>query len=89
VFPKVAGGTALAEMVTSGQAELALGQIVDFTGRSGLEVVGALPSDLQTPITFAGAVLRGGNEELGAVLLGFLRSADAVSVIKAKGMDAP
>ena len=55
---------------------------------AGVEVVGALPADLQNTLVFTAAVLTGAQDPASArALIGFLRTPGAAAVIAARGLD--
>ena len=86
VFLPQAG--AIGVLVANGQADLAIGQIQELVAVPGIEVVGPLPADLQNTIVFSAALMaRAKDIEAARALIGFLRSPEAATVMKAKGMD--
>ena len=72
--------------VAKGEAELALFLMNVLTVPS-LDVVGPFPADLQQDVVFT-AALGAGTKEAGAAkaLVDYLKTPDAISVIKSKGM---
>jgi len=82
-----AGGNS-ANLVVSGEAELAIQQTPEVMGVQGVEVVGILPGDLNNITTFA-AGLDAETDEGAAVraFIEFLKSPEASAVFKAKGLD--
>jgi molybdate transport system substrate-binding protein len=88
IFPKTAGGAAVGALVASGEAELGLQQIQELIPVAGIEIVGPLPGDLQNTLVFAATVMAGARDaEASKALVNFLRTPEAASVIKAKGME--
>jgi molybdate transport system substrate-binding protein len=82
-----AGGFS-AELLLTGEAELAVQQKPELLHVPGVEIVGFLPGDLNLVTEFAAAVVTGSkNAESGKVLIGSLRSADAAAVFRSKGLD--
>lgn len=82
-----AGGNA-ANLVVSGEAELAIQQTPEVKGVSGVDVVGTLPGDLNNITTFAAGM--GSETDEGEAVrdfIKFLKSPDATAVFKAKGLD--
>ena len=76
--------------VVSGEAEIAVANIPPILDEPGLELAGALPSELQNYIGFTAALGSAAQSaEAGKALIGFLTSEGAVTVIKAKGMETP
>lgn len=82
-----AGGNS-ANLVVSGEAELAIQQTPEVMGVQGVDVVGTLPGDLNNVTTFA-AGLDADTDEGAAVraFIKFLQSPEATAVFKAKGLD--
>lgn len=88
VIPKTTG--AVGGVVVNGDAEIAVlaVQHIQFISGAGIELVGALPSDLQETMVFSAALMTGArNTEASKALLNFLRTPEATTVMKAKGMD--
>jgi molybdate transport system substrate-binding protein len=55
-----------------------------------VDLAGPLPGDLQSNLDFAAATLRAANDARAATaLIDYLRTPDAIAVIKRKGMDEP
>jgi molybdate transport system substrate-binding protein len=82
-----AGGNA-ANLVVSGDAELAIQQTPEVMGVKGAEIVGTLPGDLNNVTTFA--IGMGAETDEGdavRALIKFLQSPEATAVFKAKGLD--
>ena len=75
-------------LVANGQAELAIHQVQELLPVSGIDIVGALPSDLQETLLFAAVVMTGSkNADAIRALVSFMQSPEAAKVIKAKGME--
>ncbi len=88
VIPRTTG--AVAGVVVNGDAEIAVLalQHIQFISGAGIELVGPLPSALQETMVFSAAIMTGArNTEASSVLLNFLRTPEATTVMKAKGMD--
>lgn len=78
------------QLLASGKADLALHQVQELRAVPGIEIVGALPRDLQGNFLFSGAITAGAKDiEAAKALLRFLCSAPAKATIKAKGMISP
>ena len=78
------------EAVASGDAEIGIQQISEILAVPGVDLVGPLPGELQKTTVFCAAVgARAGDPGLARRLVAFLTSADAVPVIRAKGLDRP
>lgn len=86
VFPK--GASLVGVLVANGEAELGVQQIQNLISVPGIELVGPLPGDLQGTVVFAAAIMGGARDaEASKALVNFLRTPEAVVVIKAKGME--
>jgi molybdate transport system substrate-binding protein len=81
---------AVGEAVAHGEAELGLQPISELMGTPGIEIVGVIPADIQSPdlIYAAGLVTEGKQRHAGQELIGFLVGPSAAAVVKAKGMIA-
>lgn len=76
------------DALAKGKAEIALHQLQELMAVPGIEIVGPFPGELQGNFTFSAAI--GANAkaiEAGKALIEFLRTPDAMRVIKAKGME--
>jgi molybdate transport system substrate-binding protein len=86
------GGNA-ANLVASGEAELAVQQEPEVISVSGVDLVGPLPADVNNITTYAAGTASGTKEtEAGKALIKFLHSPEAQAVFKARGLkpaDAP
>ena len=72
--------------VAKGEAELAL-FLMNVLMAPGLDVVGPFPTEVQQDVVFTGALGADTKEAAAAkALLDYLRTPDAIAVIKAKGM---
>jgi len=75
--------------VAEGKAELVWTQIPEIRFFPGLELAGALPSDLQGYTDFAaGVAARTGNAQAAAAMLRFLVSPAATAIFRAKDVEA-
>jgi molybdate transport system substrate-binding protein len=82
-----AGGFS-AELLLTGEAELAVQQKPELLHVRGVEIVGFLPGDLNLVTEFAAALMSGSkNAETGKALIGSLRSSEAAAVFRAKGLE--
>jgi molybdate transport system substrate-binding protein len=81
---------AVGEAVAHGEAELGLQPISELMGTPGIEIVGVIPADIQSPdLTYAaGLVTEGKQRHAGQELIGFLVGPSAATIVKAKGMIA-
>ena len=88
VFPNPQTPAEVGALVANGEAEIGVHIIVELISVAGIDIVGPLPGDLQNTIVFAAAVMASANDaEAAKALVNFLRTAEAVAVTKAKGMD--
>ena len=81
-------GSYNSDLVVSGKADLAIQQIAEILPVPGVELLGALPAELQLISTFVAAI--GGNAPHRAAaqdLVAFLKSESAGSVIQRHGMN--
>jgi molybdate transport system substrate-binding protein len=75
-------------MVANGRAELALHQLQELMAVPGIDIVGPFPGDLQGTFMFSVALTTATRREApGQQLIDFLRTPDAIAVIRAKGME--
>jgi molybdate transport system substrate-binding protein len=82
-----AGGFS-AELLLTGEVELAVQQKPELLHVPGVEIVGFLPGELNLVTEFAAAIMAGSkNAETGKALIGSLRSPDAAAVFRSKGLD--
>src|ERR1700688_3809334 len=84
-----AGGFS-ANLLMTGEAELAVQQKPELLHVAGAEIVGLLPGDLNVVTEFAAAVMAGSkNSDAAKSLIKMLQSPDAVAVFRSKGLDTP
>ncbi|WP_284273436.1 substrate-binding domain-containing protein [Bradyrhizobium iriomotense] len=77
-----------AERLVSGEADLAVQQISELKQVEGIEVVGPIPQDLQTPALFsAGCMATAKNAEAADRLLRYLASPDVVPALRQSGLE--
>lgn len=77
-----------AHAVANGEAEIGMTQISEILPYPGADLVGPLPADIQLTTVFAvAAAAKGGQGDAAGALIKFLRSPEAASVFKAKGLD--
>jgi molybdate transport system substrate-binding protein len=75
-------------MVANGRADLALHQLQELMAVSGIDIVGPFPGELQGTFMFSIALTTGTKQEnVAKALIEFLRTPEAMTVIKAKGME--
>jgi molybdate transport system substrate-binding protein len=76
------------EAVTSGEIEIGMTQISEILPHPGAELVGPLPSDIQSYTHFSAAVSTASKEaDAAKAFVKFLAGPPALAVIKAKGME--
>lgn len=77
-----------AERLVSGEADLAVQQISELKQVEGIEVVGPIPQDLQTPAVFsAGRMADARHAEAADRLLRYLASPEVVPVLRQSGLE--
>jgi molybdate transport system substrate-binding protein len=77
-----------ANLLMTGEAELAVQQRPELLHVAGAEVIGLLPGDLNVVTEFAAAIMTAcKNGEAASVLIRSLRSSEAVAMFRAKGLD--
>lgn len=87
-FP--APGEFAVDVVARGEAEIAIAQPMEMLSRSGVELIGLLPPELQDPASFvfaAGVGAAGTEPDASTALVQFLSSPRVAVVLKSKGMD--
>jgi molybdate transport system substrate-binding protein len=82
-----AGGFS-AELLLTGEAELAVQQKPELLHVPGVEIVGFLPGDLNMVTEFVAAIMaESKNPETGKTLIESLRAPEALAVFRSKGLD--
>ncbi|MBR0780265.1 substrate-binding domain-containing protein [Bradyrhizobium iriomotense] len=77
-----------AERLASGEADLAVQQISELKQVGGIEVIGPVPLELQTPAVFsAGRMANAENAVAADRLLRFLSSPEVVPVLRQSGLE--
>ena len=80
-------GEPVAAVVARGEAEIGFQQVAELIHVPGVDFVGTVPSDIQPPTFFVGALPNSSQQTDSAVaLLRFLSSAEAASVITKAGL---
>ena len=79
---------AVGEAVARGEAEIGLQPISELATVAGIEIVGPIPEQLQTPdLTYAaGLPTAGGEREASKAFVQFLVSEPGVAMVKSKGL---
>jgi molybdate transport system substrate-binding protein len=79
-----------ANLLMTGEAELAVQQKPELLHVAGVEIVGLLPGDLNVVTEFAAVIVTGGkNADAAAALIKTLQSPEAAAVFRSKGLDTP
>jgi molybdate transport system substrate-binding protein len=79
-----------ANLLMTGEAELAVQQKPELLHVAGAEVIGLLPGDLNVVTEFAVAVMVGcKNGDAGKALMKMLQSPEAIAIFRSKGLDTP
>jgi molybdate transport system substrate-binding protein len=77
-----------AERLVAGEADLAVQQISELKQVGGIEVIGLIPRELQTPAVFsAGRIAASGKVALSDRLLRFLASSEVAPVLRESGLE--
>jgi molybdate transport system substrate-binding protein len=77
-----------AEVVACGEAEMAVQQVSELMVVPGIDVVGSLPSELQSPVTFSGAIFAGSQRpDMAERLLQFLASEEVEGAFRRAGLE--
>lgn len=77
-----------AERLVNGEADLAVQQISELKQVGGIEVIGPVPHDLQTPAVFsAGRMANARHAGAAERLLRYLASPEVVSVLRQSGLE--
>jgi molybdate transport system substrate-binding protein len=79
---------AVGEAVAHGEAELGMQPISELIGTPGIEIVGLIPAELQTPdLTYtAGLATAAKDRQAGMALIGFLIGPASADIVKSKGL---
>ena len=84
----VQGAESPGDAVAKGKAEIALHQLQELMAVPGIDIAGPFPGELQGSFAFSAAIGTNAREtEAGRALIEFLRTPDAMGVIRAKGME--
>jgi molybdate transport system substrate-binding protein len=80
-------GEVVAAVIARGEAEIGFQQVPELLHVPGVDFVGTVPSDIQPPTLFVGALPKNSQQSDAAIaLLRFLCSADATPVITKAGL---
>jgi molybdate transport system substrate-binding protein len=79
-----------ANLLMTGEAELAVQQKPELLHVAGAEVIGLLPGDLNVVTEFGAAIMTScKNGEAGKALIKMLQSPGAIKIFRSKGLDTP
>ena len=89
VFTKAAGTAGIEQVVATTDVNMGLNQLQEFAPVATMEIVGPLPGDLGLTTPFSAVVMGGTKEaEAARALINFMRTPEAATVIRAKGMES-
>jgi molybdate transport system substrate-binding protein len=75
-------------LVANGDAEIGINLVQELIALPGIDLVGPLPAALQNTLVFAAVIMTAARDAVAAKgLIDFLRTPEAMAVIKTKGMD--
>ena len=75
-------------LVANGEAEIGVQASQFLISVAGIEIVGPLPGDLQNTVVFSAAIMAGTKDAAASkALVNFLRTPEAATVIKTKGLE--
>jgi molybdate transport system substrate-binding protein len=81
-------GAHTADMLLTGEVDLAVQQVAELIYVQGIDLVGPLPPELQLVTTFAGGVhTRAKHPDAAKALLAFLRTPQAAQEFRAQGLE--
>jgi molybdate transport system substrate-binding protein len=87
---KLKNGGYVAELVASGEAEIALHQISEIAPVKGAKLVGPLPAEIQNYTTYAVGVAADAKQgDAAKVMIKLLSGSEAADVLKRRGMEKP
>jgi len=81
-------GRPVGEVIANSEAEVGMQQIIEITPVKGAELVGPLPSELENFVLYtAGFAPAAAHNAAARAFVAFLKSPEAVRIIRAKGME--
>jgi molybdate transport system substrate-binding protein len=87
---KLKAGGYVAELVASGEAEIAIHQISEIVPVKGVTLVGPLPAEIQNATVYAGGIGAAARDGVAAkALIDFLAGPATDSILTSKGMQKP
>ncbi len=88
ICPSEGSVVIVCEAVASGKAEIGIQQISEILAVPGVELVGALPPELQQTTLFSAAVTASaGSRELARLFVAYITSEEVSPVVRMKGME--
>ncbi len=85
---RIVPGGFTAQLVASGEADIAVQQISELMMVPGIEVVGRLPSEVHSPTMFSAGVFSGSpHGDASARLLQLFSSRESVPILRASGLE--
>jgi molybdate transport system substrate-binding protein len=87
---KLKAGGYVAELIVSGEVDLAVHQISEILPVKGVTLVGPLPADIQNFTVYMAGVATGARDTTAAVdLVAFLGGPSATAVLQTRGLERP
>jgi molybdate transport system substrate-binding protein len=87
---KLKNGGYVAELVASGEAEIALHQISEIAPVKGARLVGPLPAEIQNYTTYAVGIAADAKQpDAAKAMIKLLSGSEAADVLKRRGMEKP
>ncbi len=87
---KLKRGGYVADLITSGDAELGLHQISEILPAKGVTLVGPVPAEIQNYTVYAGGISATAKDaDAAKALIGLLSGPSAATVLREKGMERP
>jgi molybdate transport system substrate-binding protein len=81
-------GRPVGEVIASGEAEVGMQQIIENQPVEGAHLVGPLPEELGNFVPYTAGFARGGvGSAMAQAFVAFLKSAEIIQIIRAKGME--
>ena len=84
----VVRGKPVAAAVASGEVEVGIHQVAELMQVEGIDIIGAIPAELQTVITYSTGLASAAKQpDAAKALVRFLTAAGAAAVVRKNGMD--
>lgn len=88
VYTKVTGAAGIAQAMAETDVNVGLNQLQEFAPVAAMEIVGPLPGELGLTTLFSAIVMNDSkNVDAAKVLINFMRTPDAATVIRAQGLE--